>query len=362
MLMAVRKFITRVMLTMGLLLVSMASPAVCQLNFNVSSSSNNEADAAFMAATNAWAAEFNDDITVNIDIRFANLGGLSLANTASANQANTFSEFTNAVNSDAFSGDDFTFTGALPVGSTFSVYINRTTEASGFDSETPYVDNDGGLNNSTVRMTTANAKALGLRDASDTLLDGTIVFNDSFSWDFDQSNGIDPNAVDFIGVAMHEIGHVLGFESGVDVLDINGDGFSSDDEFDFVSPIDFMRFSNDSETAGADIDFTADDRDKYASIDGGLTSFTGSGAEWSTGFEFGDGEQASHWKEQSGLGLMQPTTTTGTINSFTVHDLRAFDVIGYDRFTAVPEPSAMAILGVGILALAGRRRRSPTSP
>ena len=328
-----------------------------QLAFNVSPSSNSDANIAFQTATNGWSVEFNDAITVNIDFSFENLGGVSLANTSSANQANTFSEFTNAINADGTSADDVTFAAALPVGSNFSVYINRTTEASGIDNEIPYVDNDGGLNNSTVRLTTANAKALGLRAANDSFLDGTIVFNDSFTWDFDQSDGIDPGAIDFVGVAMHEIGHVLGFESGVDVLDVNGDGFSDDNEFDFVGSIDFLRFSDDSLGAGADIDWTADNRDKFASIDGGLTPFDGPNAQWSTGFEFGDGEQASHWKDGSGFGLMQPTTGTGLVPTFTVHELRTFDVIGYNRFTAVPEPTAISLAGLCLMGLGLRRRR-----
>ncbi|MEL7496442.1 MAG: NF038122 family metalloprotease [Planctomycetota bacterium] len=337
--------------------LAFSGPVWGQLTFNTSTSSNAEADTAFDAATNAWAIEFDDAMTVNIDISFSNLGGTSLANTASANQANTFTEFTNAINADVFSADDGTFAAGLPVGSSFSVYINRTTEAAGADNEVPYVDADGGLNNTTVRLTTANAKSLGLRSANDSGLDGTIVFNDSFTWDFDRSDGIDPGAIDFVGVAMHEIGHVLGFESGVDVLDSNGDGLSTDDEFDFVGSIDFLRFSNESEVAGADIDWTADDRPKYFSIDGGATPIGGGGSQWATGFEFGDGDQASHWKDGAGLGLMSPITGSGALVNFTGNDLRAFDVIGYNRFNAVPEPAAMTVMLLASSCLLMRRRR-----
>lgn len=337
--------------------LTLTAPAHGQLNFNTSSTASSEATIAFEQATDAWAAEFSDGITVNLAISFSNLGSVSLANAIHNEQSNTFTEFTNAINADQISADDQTFAAGLPVGSSFSVYINRTTEASGVDFEVPYVDNDGGLNNSTVLLTTANAKALGLRSATDSLLDGGITFNSSFTWDFDRSDGIDPGAIDFVGVAMHEIGHVLGFVSGVDALDANGDGLSNDDDFTFVSSIDFLRFSSESESAGADIDWTADNRDKYLALDGGATPLLPGTSHWATGFDFGDGDQASHWKDGQSIGLMSPTTGGGMLASFSATDLRAFDVIGYNRFVAVPEPGCLFVLGVVTLAAFARRRR-----
>lgn len=345
------------LLTMLVLFFVGADPSSAQLAFSTSSTASAEATTSFRSATDAWAAEFQDAITVNLNISFSDLGGVSLANSFSSNQANTFSEFRSAINNDQFSSDDAIFAAGLPSGSTFSVYINRTNEAGGGDNEIPYVDSDGGLNNSTVRLTTANAKALGLRSGDDAFSDGEIVFNNSFAWDFDRSDGIAPGTLDFVGVAMHEIGHVLGFESGVDVLDANGDGLSSDDEFDFVSSIDFLRFSADSELAGADIDWTADDRDKFLSLDGGANALVSGSAHWATGFEFGDGDQASHWKDNAGLGLMNPTTGAGLLSGFSGTDLRTFDVIGFDRISAVPEPSSMAVGGALVVLLLRRRKR-----
>ena len=40
-----------------------------------------------------------------------------------------------------------------------------------------------------------------------------VGFNSQFSYDFDPSDGIDANKIDFDAVATHEIGHVLGFDS-----------------------------------------------------------------------------------------------------------------------------------------------------
>src|SRR5690606_11215974 len=103
-------------------------------------------------------------------------------------------------------------------------YINRTVNnPHGANSATPYVDtsltdidSDGHANNNWIQLTRANAKAVGLIAGNDAGLDGTIRFSSSFAFDYDPSDGITPGTMDFIGVAIHEIGHSLGFTSGVD--------------------------------------------------------------------------------------------------------------------------------------------------
>ena len=78
-------------------------------------------------------------------------------------------------------------------------------------------------------LTRQNAKSLGLVPASDPATDGTILITNDLpigiDWDFDQENGMVRRSVDFIGLAIHEIGRQLGFFSGVDFLDaLGGDG------------------------------------------------------------------------------------------------------------------------------------------
>src|SRR5215471_4006569 len=59
------------------------------------------------------------------------------------------------------------------------------------------------------------ARAIGLLPATAQPSDDAaqIAFNSSFTFDFDPSNGITSNAIDFDAVSTHEIGHALGFDS-----------------------------------------------------------------------------------------------------------------------------------------------------
>jgi hypothetical protein len=79
--------------------------------------------------------------------------------------------------------------------------------------------------NPLMRVNRANALALGFSNIvgapSDTgggSVDAKISFNSAYNFDYDNSDGIASQSFDFEAAAIHEIGHVLGFESEVDRL------------------------------------------------------------------------------------------------------------------------------------------------
>ncbi|MEL7496591.1 MAG: NF038122 family metalloprotease [Planctomycetota bacterium] len=342
----------------GWSILSALSTAQADITFNISSTGNASADAGFQAAAAYIQSQFDDDITININAGFSDLGPGILGSAGSSRANYTYLDFRTAVAGDVVSNDDLTFSTSIPQGNAFNVYINGTTEFSG----NAYNDFDGGSNNRTVRLTHANAKALGLRSANNTAQDVNINFSNQFTWDFDPTNGITGGAIDFVGVAIHEIMHGMGFVSGVDTLDANANGNINDNAFTFVSSLDFLRHSADSLNANADIDWTADNRAKFYSIDGGLTSGSTLGGgvnHWSRGVNNGDGRQASHWRDNLGLGIMDPTSQpAGSANVVTALDLQALDVIGWDPIllAAIPEPSSFFMLAIGLGIFSQRRR------
>ena len=212
-----------------------------------------------------------------------------------------------------------------------------------------------------VSMTRANAKALGIDPAflpgGVNGSDGSITLSTAFAWDYTPLDGISAGMFDFFGVALHEIGHIMGFVSEVDTADaiMNAGGTAT------LSPstLDLFRLAP---GAGV-INFTNSAR----ILKPGVASVTYLGAAteagMSTGSAFGDGRSASHWKDNLGIGMMDPTFAPGEAAVPDMTDLRAFDLIGWDAVpasTAVPVPAAVWLFGSGLalLGFTGKRRRS----
>lgn len=302
--------------------------------------------AAFQTAGTLWSSVLLDPVTVNLTLGTGSLGSGILASTNSTQFSYSYSSFKTALTNDRLSADDFAAVSHLPAGASFPLLINRTTDnPNGSGSAIPYLDT-AGANNQTIRISAANAKALGLSAPGST--DGAITFSNSFAYDLNPADGITPGQFDFVGLAAHEIGHALGFISGVDVLDTTS-GLTANG-YPVVSGLDLFRYSSQSFAQGA-IDFTADNRVKYFSLDGGATV----GASFANGVVNGDGRQASHWKDLLGLGIMDPTAAPGELLTVSANDKQALDVIGWN-LAAVPEPATWMMWALGLGVFLWRRR------
>ncbi len=331
---------------------------------------NPSAYAGFQTAAARWSALFSDPFTLNLQIGFSALAQNVLGNATFNLNFTSYSGYRAALGLDRLSSDDYQAYSSLGSGSSFDLLINLTADnPNGVGSITPYLDNNGGVNNSTVALSTANVKALGgipaYLPANTNQIDASITFSNAFSWDFDPSNGITAGSVDFIGVAAHEIGHALGFVSGVDTLErnspnntVNPPVFYNADVFGYVAPLDLYRYSAQSlATGGGVIDWTADTRDKYLSFDRGVTNLGG----FSTGGIHGDGWEASHWKDNLALGLMDPTLASGELGVISALDVRGLDAIGYDLASitsaASRVPAPLPLFGAAAAHVWSRRLR-----
>jgi hypothetical protein len=335
------------------------------------------AEKGFAIAAAYWESVITNNATVNINVGYSNLGPNVLGSTGSA-------LLTYVPISDYYDALALTGTSALdaqavanlsPLNSSGGVNVlvpGYTSPGLGIDVGSSRTAPDDAINQ-TMALTTANAKAFGYTDSGP---DAEIQFSDQFNFDFNPQNGISAGYYDFIGVAIHEIGHALGFVSGADDFDYF-DGYDGPvDDAWWGYGLDMFRYS-----AAGQLDWRPNTT-SYFSIDGGQTALMD--GYFSTGAFTGDGNQASHWKEPNQAspctnfrGIMNPYICGGTGDAVSGLDLALFDAIGwnlnvdvlagpYEATTAqiyaanVPEPStwAVTILGFGLLGATMRRRRA----
>ena len=233
------------------------------------------------------------------------------------------------------------------------------------DTFTYLANGDGSLGRSrTLSVNSATAKQLRLTPNASGKVDGEVSFNSGMAFDFDPSDGIAPDAYDFEGILMHEIGHILGFHSST--------GQSDQVLASRESPtlLDLFRFSDLSLATGAALgidympDLSDDARAKYFLGASGVEGAPLTAIPQSTGAH-GDGAQPSHWKAGLDLGLMDPFFHRGEERAqWGANDLMFFDAIGYDLCceqgaesepAPVPIPPAIWGLLLGLAALIGLR-------
>ncbi len=329
-------------------------------DFTYSGGMDSNAIAGFVEAGQLWSSVLTDNVTVHIQIGYQSLDPGIIAQTSSTLYSYSYagvSSFRDALAADATSSYDSAAVASLPTGVDFPITLNYVTNRYPEPAipPTPLVTTATaapvtGFGN-VVIISQANLRALGNPvNATFTLPDASIVFSSGFDFDFSRTGGIDAGKYDFVGAAAHEIGHALGFTSSADAIDANAAGSTLDIAQVDATTLDLFRYS-----AIGVRDMSAG-VDAYFSYTNGATSV----GDLSTGVNKGDGAQASHWADNMGLGIMDPTLAPGETEFITTNDLIAFDVIGWDvaQFAAVPEPATTALLVAGgALGLGFWRRR-----
>ena len=285
----------------------------------------------FEMAGEIWSHHLRDNVTVNIHVEMTDqlpenvIGGALPGMKKDVQYDNLWQELSEDITS---SNDLSAFNNRVYTGKEFTALVNGR--------ELQKVDH--------MKLTNANAKALGFIEGNSAQLDGYILMSDftgqsNVQWDYDplRNDNIAANSLDFLSVALHEIGHVLGFVSGVDdgqwlqaVTESNG-GTMKGSDMKFATSLDLFRYSSKDR-----IDFSIGEnpyfpQNPYFSIDGGNSklAYFATGESSNLG---GDGYQASHWKHNRGnpLGIMDPVLKMGDRREISPLDTKAMDVIGWD--------------------------------
>ncbi|HPF37739.1 MAG TPA: NF038122 family metalloprotease [Phycisphaerae bacterium] len=292
---------------------------------------NASAMAAIQRAAAQWEAFITDPITVTIDADLANLGNNGIAGSTDlvVLEVTNYNTVRTAWINDADIDDGIL--ASLPTNAQLSIVVpGGFTLLSG------------------VSCAKANLKAIGGfgdLDSQFGAADATVTFNSGYAYDYDNTNGVGAGLADFETIAAHEIGHVLGFHSSVDLVDQ-----ALVTEFR-PTTMDIFRFRNSLSNTTIDPDtlaqFSTATRDLTVNPNPISEFISGVGAEdvenrMSTGKFTGDGYQASHWKADNltgvRIGMMEPSVGVQEVFTISDADLRMLDLIGYDiDFNVAPD-------------------------
>lgn len=316
-----------------------------QLNFTFDPGTSLQQMIGIETAGRIWSQYLTDNVSVNIHVGVSSslpasvIGGALPAISAKT----SYSSVRNAMGVDRRSADDYTAFFNLSSGSNQTANFDWMT--TDWVPVSQQLSTQRGI--STLNLTNANAKALGL-SANGAALDGYILLRANAPWSYDFTRSTTPSSsqVDFLSTALHEIGHILGFVSGVDdpIWTTNAHNAYKTGQLHTTynniianrtqnaTPLDLFRFNYSKSSFFPDLSYGQIGGRKGFSIDDGLTFIQGLSSGDDVNLS-GDGQQASHWTRGTNA-IMAPTISLGQRMNISNIDLRAMDVMGWDLATA----------------------------
>jgi hypothetical protein len=282
---------------------------------------NPQAKAAYIRAAETWMSIIKSPITVVIDVDFgttrfgtpyeANVLGATNSQVVGAN--GIYPDVRNSLLGGALDAQQLSVSNAAPVNGVPTTISN--TAATRVDSPATVFRALGFL----------DPVAAPAEEAEDIGNPPRIGFNSAFDYDFDPSDGIGATKIDFTGIALHEIGHALGFSSEVGFKELQPDAGLS------LSTWDLFRFRPGTTLA------TIPTAQRVLSSGGNQVFYAGGQElQLATGRpdgSGGDGDQASHWKDDqltgNTIGLMDPSARDGQLLSISQNDRNAMAFFGH---------------------------------
>ncbi|HYW72589.1 MAG TPA: NF038122 family metalloprotease, partial [Pyrinomonadaceae bacterium] len=191
-----------------------------------------------------------------------------------------------------------------------------------------------------VDLSDSIARAIGLLPATAQPANDAsqIAFNSNNTFDFDPSNGITANAIDFEAVATHEIGHALGFDSDGG---LNLPRPTVWDLYRFRTGTTASTFPSAQRiiTVGG-----SPDPLQFDFIPGNPELGLSTGGPTGSDALGGDGWQSSHWKHVDTcggtIGIMDPAIPEGCRRTITSNDQLALGSFGYNLTNNNGAPAA----------------------